>query len=116
MAFSEHRKCSVPIYKYISPNENLRSDDLDGRVGKRRLHGANRRGFESGPLQLDFAYKQKIPISKLRLGPRPLFLKEIFVNIKLFEPEGPTLLNFPDRTGVFFVHLAMLYITFLPDR
>ena len=74
----------------------------------------------SSPLQLDFAYKQKIPMPKLglslglrlgislglelRLGPRPLFLKEIFVNIKLFEPEGPTLLNVPDRTGGFFVH------------
>ena len=27
----------------------------DGRVGKRRLYEAKRRGFESGPLQLDFA-------------------------------------------------------------
>jgi hypothetical protein len=142
------------VYKYISPNENPRSDDPGGRVGKRRLHGANRRGFESGPLQLEFAYKQKIPRIGLRLelrlrlrlglrlgiglrlglwlgiglrlelrlglwlrlGPRLLFLKEIFVNIKLFEFEGSTLLNLPDLTGGFFVHLAMLYITFLPDR
>ena len=42
---------------HIGPNEDLSSDALYVRVDKSLLYGANRHGFESCPLQLDFAYR-----------------------------------------------------------
>ena len=62
--------------------------------------------------------KSQCQRAKARVKPRAkarakaIISNVIFVKIKLFEPEGPTLFNLSGRKGGFFVHLAMLYITF----